>query len=78
MLTITTCHLIQFPSNRWGYVGSVPYELGKIVPADVFAVMGCRTITGENGKPMMFKAATFATEKEARQFAENQGVTLAN
>jgi hypothetical protein len=77
MFNITSCHAIKFPSGRWGYVGSIPLVLGELVPADRSAVLGCRTIRGENG-PMMFKAKTFETETEARDYATIQGVTLAN
>ena len=77
MFKITNCHIIKFPSGRWGYVGSIPLVLGELVPADKSAVLGCRTIPGENG-PMMFKAKTFETENEARNFAAIQGATLAN
>ena len=77
MSNITSCHIIKFPSGRWGYVGSVPLVLGELVPANRSAVLGCRTIPGENG-PMMFKAKTFETETEARDYATIQGVTLAN
>ena len=77
MFKITNCHILKFPSGRWGYVGSIPLVLGELVPADTPAVLGCRTIPGENG-PMMFKAKTFKTENEARNYATIQGVTLAN
>lgn len=77
MLNITNCHIIKFPTGRWGYVGAIPLVLGELVPADVSAVLGCRTIPGENG-PMMFKAKHFGTEQEAREYATMQGVTLSN
>ncbi len=77
MFKITNCHILKFPSGRWGYVGSIPLCMGELVPANTPAVLGCRTITGENG-PMMFRAKTFETENEARNFAAIQGVTLAN
>ena len=77
MINITNCHIIKFPSGRWGYVGSIPLVLGELVPADTPAVLGCRTTPGENG-PMMFKAKTFETQNEARNFAAIQGVTLDN
>lgn len=75
MLKITNCHIIKFPSGRWGYVGTIPLCLGVLVPADTSAVLGCRTIPCGNG-PMMFKAKTFETE--TRNYATIQGVTLAN
>jgi hypothetical protein len=77
MLNITNCHIMKFPSGKWGYVGAVPLALGELIPADIHAVLGCRTIPGENG-PMMFKAKTFETEVEARNYAKIQGVELAN
>ena len=78
MLKITNCHIIKFPSGRWGYVGAIPLCLGDVLPADIHAVLGCRTFKGEDGKPTMFKAKNFNTEKEAREYATIQGVTLAN
>ena len=77
MFNIANCHIIKFPSGRWGYVGAIPLCLGELVPADRSAVLGCRTIPGENG-PMMFKTKTLGTETEARNYATIQGVTLAN
>lgn len=78
MLKITSCHIIKFPSGRWGYVGSIPLCLGDVLPADTSAVLGCRTFPGEDGRPIMFKAKHFNTEQEAREYATIQGVTLAN
>ena len=77
MLNIANCHIIKFPSGKWGYVGVIPLCLGELVPADRSAVLGCRTIPGENGS-MMCKVKTFETETEARNYATIQGVTLAN
>ena len=77
MFNIQSCHLMQFPSKRWGYVGRIPICLGDIVPADVHAVLGGRTFTDDEGKTMMFKARTFETEEQARKYAVTQGVTLA-
>lgn len=75
MLNIKTCHLIKFPTGKYGYVGSIPVELGDILPADVHAILGCRTFM-QDGRPMMFKAKIFNTEAEARNFAASKGVTV--
>ncbi len=33
------CHIICFPSGRYGYVGAVPSVLGAEVPASTAAVL---------------------------------------
>ena len=39
-------HLIQYPSGRFGYVGSVPTSLSDMVPATVSDIMAGRAIKG--------------------------------
>ena len=77
MLGITTCHVNQAPSGVWTFVGSVPAELLRWVPASKSAVMGGRAkMIG--GKVMEWKIVNFPTEVEARAFAAEKGVELAN
>lgn len=69
-------HVIQFPSGRFGYVGSIPTELATKVPADTAAVLGCRSWLEEvNGKKvnMMWKFPVFDTEAAAIEFAQAKG-----
>lgn len=35
-------HIMQFPSKRWGYVGSIPTALGSEQPATSGDVLGNR------------------------------------
>lgn len=79
MLGNLRTHIMQFPTKKWGFVGSTPLELGEILPADTAAILGCRTVGhDEKGKPLMVKFPTFATEAEAREHAKKFNVTLAN
>ena len=59
MLGITganvSLHIIEFPSGRFGYVGSIPTDLGKKVPADRAAILGCRSFRDpETDESMMW------------------------
>ncbi|MHA2266150.1 MAG: hypothetical protein ACXAEN_27460, partial [Candidatus Thorarchaeota archaeon] len=65
MFNFKRCHVIQFPSGRWGFVGSVPIELHRhVTPASQDAIMGGRCIWGPSG-PIELKPMTFDTEAEA-------------
>ncbi len=70
------CHLIQFPSGRFGYVGSLPTVLATAVKATTSAVLGCRAYRGENGELLEWKFPTFETADEAIDFAKSKGVDL--
>jgi hypothetical protein len=72
------CHVIKFPSGRWGYVGNVPANLGDVVPASTSDVMGGRAHRNAAGELVTIKLRSFPTEPEARAFAAAQGATLAN
>lgn len=70
-------HVIQFPSGRWGYVGSLPLELGTLVPATSSDILGCRTVGKDaDGKPLAAKYPSFETETEALEHAEGCGVVV--
>lgn len=71
------CHVIQFPSKRFGYVGSLPTSLAREIPASTSAVMGGRAFTNAAGEIVEWKFPSFDTEAEARAFAAEHGVTLA-
>jgi hypothetical protein len=66
-------HVIQFPSGRFGYVGSVPTDLGFPVPADKSAVMGGRSFRGEDGNLWEWKWPSFHSEAEALAYASHRG-----
>lgn len=68
-------HIIQFPSGRYGFVGSIPAALGQEVPATTAAVMGCRTHYAADGSLVEWKFPVFDTEQAAREFAQARGFT---
>lgn len=70
-------HVIQFPTGRWGFVGSLPLELGALVPATRSDILGCRTVGKDtDGKPLAVKYPSFETEAEALQHADDCGVVV--
>ena len=72
------CHVIDFPSKRWGYVGRIPTVLGEEVPATEDDVMGCRSHRNAAGDLVAWKFPTFATKAQAVEFAAERGVTVSN
>ena len=67
-------HIIQFPSGRFGYVGSVPTDICEPVPADRAAILGQRAFSDpETNKPMMWKAPSFETVEAAITHAKDRG-----
>lgn len=69
---ITTLHVIQFPSGLWGYVGSVPAEIGYI-DATPEKIRAAKLHGGRFGP----KIRTFATESDAITYAEERGYAVA-
>jgi len=65
-------HVIQFPSGRFGYVGSIPLSCCRRLIADTSAVMGCRAIR-EGGELVEYRTMTFDTEQEALDHAASCG-----
>ena len=68
-------HVIKFPSGKFGYVGSVPGELGTEVPASRAAVMGQRSFYNAAGELVEMKFPVFESESEAKAFAKSKGFT---
>ena len=67
-------HIIEFPSGRFGYVGSIPTDLGEKVPADRAAILGQRAFSDpETNEPIMWKAPTFETVEAAITHAKDRG-----
>lgn len=61
-------HITQFPSGRYGFVGTIPVALGNEVPADKSAIMGGRAYRNTKGEIVELKFPTFASEQEARRY----------
>ena len=67
-------HISEFPSGRFGYVGSIPTNLGEKVPADRAAILGQRAFSDpETNEPIMWKAPTFETVEAAIAHAKARG-----
>jgi hypothetical protein len=66
-------HIIQFPSGRYGFVGSIPSTLGTEIPASTAAIMGGRAYRNKQGAIVELTFPVFATETEAREFAASKG-----
>lgn len=69
-------HIIQYPSGRFGYVGSVPTALATLVPATMDDIRAGRAFTGEDGKTMTWKFPVFKTREAAVAFAQEHGFTV--
>jgi hypothetical protein len=66
-------HIIKFPSGRYGFVGSIPSNLGTEVAANTSAVMGGRAFRNASGDIVEIKFPVFDSETEAREFAAARG-----
>jgi hypothetical protein len=72
--TQVSLHIIQFPSGRFGYVGSIPTDICEQVPADRAAILGQRAFSDpETNDPMMWKAPGFETVAAAIAHAKACG-----
>lgn len=63
-------HIIQYPTGRWGFVGSLPPALGDMVPATTADIMGGRAYTGPTGETVTIKFPSFATKVEAETYRD--------
>lgn len=66
-------HVIKNPAGTFSYVGSIPTDLGRQVPATTAAVMGQRAFRADDGSIVEWKFPVFATREEAVQFAAERG-----
>jgi hypothetical protein len=67
-------HIIEFPSGRFGYVGSIPTDICEQVPADRAAILGQMAFSDpETNDPMMWKAPSFETVEAAIAHAKDRG-----
>jgi len=69
-------HIIQFPTKRFGYVGSVPSTLADEVPATQADVMGGRAHSDEHGNLFAYKFRSHATVEDAVWDAKKNGAKL--
>jgi hypothetical protein len=71
-------HIIQFPSKRWGFVGTLPIILADEVPATEADVMGQRAHweREEGSRLMTWKFPTFDTADDARNYAAARKVQV--
>ena len=68
-------HVINNPAGTYSFVGSLPLELARIVPATKSDIMGQRTIK-HNGETMSYRFPTFKTRQLAVDFAASKGITV--
>jgi hypothetical protein len=67
-------HIIEFPSGRFGYVGSIPTDICEQVPADRTAILGQRAFSDpETGCSMMWTFPSFETVEGAIAHAKDRG-----
>lgn len=67
-------HIIEFPTGRFGYVGSIPTDLCEKLPADKSAILGGRSFRDpDTREQMMWKAPRFETLEEAIAHAKDRG-----
>ena len=70
-------HVIEFPSKRFGFVGTLPAALGTVVPASTADVMGGRAFRDPGtGEAVTVKFPSFETRVEAIEYAELKGVSV--
>ena len=65
-------HVIQYPSGRFGYVGSVPADCCRRMKADRSAVLGGRAVR-EGEELVEYRSMAFETQKEAIDHAASCG-----
>jgi hypothetical protein len=60
-------HIIQYPTGRYGFVGTLTPTLGTVVPANLDDIMAGRAATNpHDGKAYTVKFPTFETHYEAQ------------
>lgn len=65
-------HVIDFPSGRFGYVGSIPIDCCRRLKADRSAILGGRAIR-EGEELVEYRTMTFETQQEAIDHAVSCG-----
>lgn len=69
-------HLLQYPSGRFGFVGTLPADLGDAVEASTADVMAGRAERAPNGKLYTVKFPSFETAYDAMCHAKHRRVRL--
>jgi len=67
--------VIQAPNGRFIFVGSVPADLGRIVPATKSDVLGRRSFHDDAGDLVTMKFPSFTTAAAAIEHAAQHGFT---
>ena len=72
-------HLMQFPTGKWGFRGTLPIVLAdEAREATMSDVMGQRAFRDNEGTLRVWHFPVFVSEVLAREYARDKGVTLAN
>ena len=71
-MRVNTCHLIQFPSGKWGFVGKVPADLAYVDPTP--EKLRAAKFGGQFGP----KARVFDTAEGARKYASDNNYQFEN
>ena len=75
-------HVTQYPSGKWGYVGSVPTNLawqmsdGSAVPEEIAADIAQACVRSMAMKAHRVTTRVFSSREDAVRFAEFRGYTL--
>ena len=68
--------VMQFPTGKWGYRGSIPRCLGNDVAPTIDDIMGGRYYTNEAGETVTTKFPVFASKRDALDHAFHNGIII--
>lgn len=69
-------HVIQFPSGKFGYVGTLPRDLACMVTPTILDIMAGRAVETPRGY-LVPRFPTFDSREEAVDFAVGRGHEVA-
>ena len=69
-------HVIDFPSGRFGFVGTLPAALGNPVTASRADIMAGRAFTAPSGEVLTMAFPSFETRDAAVAYATARGITV--
>lgn len=69
-------HVHKNPAGTFSYVGGIPTDLMKEVPATKGDVLGCRAFRDKNGELKAHRNHCFETRESAVKYAEEKGFTV--
>lgn len=75
MNAVVSVFVIQYPTGRFGYVGSVPKACCNRVVANKSAIMGGRYVREEDDVCYEYPSMVFDSQKDAVDFASSVGHT---